>query len=238
MKRLFLALLSASFCASSAFAIVGGPWDSNIPGNPTPVNPSDINGTYTATIKGKNLAGVIRFSSASIGTFSLTASGSTAIISEMNVTGSGTFFFEGTSGAASVDTVIDLGGRKIAGVINGASTSLLPVILVRPPTATTPLTEWTVLNNIYFNGAFSARFSNNWATNSFSGKGTVAASKFDFAGFNTDLAANPATADPNNHLVVVPVPIKIAGVKASDTIDTIHSPSFTISLPIVTQILP
>lgn len=243
MKRFLLALLASFALAMPAFAIVGGPWDNNIPGALFPVNPSNINGTYQGTLKGKNLAGVMRFTSSSSGQVVVSSTTQQVVWARDNLhftivdvvttqtlstTGYASFFFEGKSGQATVDTAIDLGGRKIAGVINGAGSRSVPVTLERPSDGTT----WTLTDNVFFNGAFSAKFGS-WASNSFSGKGNVTVTKFDFIGFWQDLVANPTTADASNHIVTVPMSVKVAGVKTSDSIATLTPPTLSPALPIV-----
>jgi hypothetical protein len=244
MKRFLLALLSSFALAVPAFAIVGGPWDGNIPGNPNPVNPSDVNGTYQGTIKGKNLAGVMRFSSTDSGQVIISSTTTrvdwapdrlhyttvdVVTTKTLSATGFATFFFEGKSGQATLDTAIDLGGRKLAGVINGAASRSLPVTLERPFDGF----QWTLTDNAYFNGAFSAKFSS-WASNSFSGKGSLVVTKFDYIGFWQDLVLNPATANPRDHIVTFqPMTIKVKGVKTSDSLAAFTPPDFTASLPVI-----
>lgn len=243
MKKTLLALMGAVLFALPAFALVGGPWDNNIPGNPTLVNPANVNGTYQGTIKGKNLAGVIRFTSSTNGqvvitstTWTIVISGSTSIyVPEVttqifSTTGYASIFFEGKSGQAVLDTVIDLGGRKISGLINGMANRPVPVILSRPSDGQT----WTLTDSAYFNGAFSANFAT-WATNSFKGKGTLNITKFDYIGFWQDLILNPATANPQNHIVDTTMPIKIAGVKTTDAVALFLPPTISAVYPTVVE---
>lgn len=248
MKRLLLALLTALVFASPAFAIVGGPWDNSIPGNVVPVNPSNIEGTYQGTLKGKNIAGVMRFSSSDSGqvivsttivtpTLYNTITGaivSTTTVNTHTVTASGfaDFFFEGKTGNATVSTSIDLGGRKVAGLIEGAGNRGVPTILTRPATAT----AWRLTDSIYFNGTFSAKFAPQWAKNRFSGKGTLTATKFDFEGWNADVVSNPSSADPENHIITAFVPVSISGVKTSDTPAPFLPPTLQFTSPTVVLI--
>lgn len=212
MKKLLLTLLSSVVIASPAFALVGGPWDSNIPGNPNTVNPSNINGTYQGTIKGTNLSGVMMFGTSTKG----------AVVTGTNtVPGFAIAFFEGTTALAAIDVVVDLGARRLSGVVDygvgsrGGSTSPVSITLVRPATATSAEVEWEVIDNIFFNGYFNAKLSKSWANNSFKGTGFLLVKKVDFDGFYRQLITDPTTATPQ--IVTTPLSIKVAGVKTSDT---------------------
>ena len=246
MKRLALTLLSAVVLASPAFALVGGPWDANIPGNPTPIDPSSIDGTYQGTIKGANLAGIMVFATTSKGT---TAS---APITQTVITGTGSqqvsvttafpatvqgyagIFFEGKIAFAKVDSVVDLGSRKISGIIQGGGQSAVSRTLTRPATATTPETKWTIsTDSVVFYGNFDAKLSSSWSENSYKGKGFLLAKRVDIQGFFNQLITNPTTAAPQ--IVTLPVPIKVAGVKTSSTSDS-WSLSYTTVEPVVTLI--
>ncbi|MCX6966472.1 MAG: hypothetical protein NTZ46_01610 [Verrucomicrobia bacterium] len=245
MKRLLSALLTALFFASPAFALVGGPWDANVPGNPNPVNPSNADGAFQGTIKGQNLAGIIRFgtsTSAQIATpgfwtYTVTGTGTNQVITEVYTpgtsAGAASIFYGGGISLANVDATIDLGARQIAGVIDGASTRAA-ILMVTAPLKASP-NHWTVTNNISFSGEFTAKLCKNLAQNSFSGTGTLSITAFDLAGFNAD-AATSATADPSNHIVTTPVSIKVSGVRTSNvfklsSLSVPNSQSPAISVP-------
>jgi hypothetical protein len=226
MKRFLLTLLSSLALAVPAFALVGGPWDNNIPGNTSTIDPTSFNGTYQGTIKGKNLAGVLIFGTSTVGT---SVSGTaTTTGSSVNVQGYSVAYFEGAIAIASVDVVADLAGRKLSGVVEGAGSRILSQTLVRPATSTTAEAAWEVYNNIYFTGYFGAKFADGWANTKFTGKGFLLVKKIDFDGFYQQLLTNPTTATPQ--IVTAPVTIKVAGVKSSDT-----ATSYKVTFPDVTD---
>ena len=261
MKRLTLAVLSALVLASPAFAIVGGPWDGNVPGNPTPVNPSNANGTFQGTISGKNIIGIMRVGTSSAGTAAVpgvtittgTGAARTTVTTAGTATGSATIFIEGSTAIANVDAVIDLSGRKLSAVMDGASTRA-PQIAVTNPTFTLVLTgtdknglptlqtvtapgSWVVTDNVSFSGAFDANLSKNWSANTFSGKGFVSVSRFDIAAYNADLVKNPTSARPEGHIASHDVKIKVTGSKTSNT-SSITTITVPVGEPLVRQLAP
>jgi hypothetical protein len=230
MKR-FLAVVALSFslAASSAFALVGGPDDANIFGNANPVNPSNVNGTYQGTIKGKNISGLTVFGTSTAGTSAqagytqtiTTGTGSgartTTYTYPTTVQGYAIVYIEGKIASADLAVILDLGGRTLSGVMEGAGSRAIPLMLVN-----TTLNEyWNVTDAVYFTGDFSAKLSKSWAANSYSGKGTLQVTKVDLNGFYQALATNPATAAPQ--IVNVPTSIKVSGVKTSNTSNSFHS---------------
>ena len=259
MKRFLIALLSAVlFATPAAFAISGGPWDGNIPGNPVTVNPSNINGSYQGTLKGTNLTGIMRFTTSSSGQVTVTTTTSQVVTiggsnpaiftipvvttQVVSATGYVNFFFEGTSGQAIVDTAVDLGARKISGLLQGAgSRGVTQTIYTTPPspaitgTSITPGHGWTVANNIYFNGYFNGKLSRDWVDNSFSGKGKITVTKVDLAGYyaavNNDPTSSPQTVP--QIVTTSPMSIKVSGVKTTDATSA-YTPSFSTNLPAVT----
>ena len=141
MKNFLLALASALIVATPALAIVGGPWDGNVAGNPTPVNPSSANGTYQGTIKGTNIAGIMMFGTGATSgannttTFnetynSTTSSWSGSYTNASPATGLGSsdsegrclIFVNGYSVYGQMTAVVDMVGRQIAGVLEGSVT--------------------------------------------------------------------------------------------------------------------
>jgi len=223
MKKTLFALMGAVLFALPAFALVGGPWDNNIPGNPFLVNPANVDGTYQGTIKGKNLSGVMRFISV-VNKGRVVYSDSDAV----NIAASGiaSFFFEGRVGMSVMDVIVDVGGRKLAGVVEGSAIRGVEVRLIRPADDQT----WTLKDNAYFNGAFSAKFKS-WPSTNFNGKGSLTVTKFDYIGFWQDLVSNPTTAVPYNHIVTVPMSIKVAGTKVSDNTAEFDLPVINNNLP-------
>jgi len=259
MKKFVLALLSALVFVSPAFATVGGPWSGGIPGNTTTVNPSNPLGTFQGTIKGKNFTGLMTFVSGTNGGqvvvssstartnwsgFSLSGSNvSVATIDALlyivttktvDTTGFGSFFFEGKSGSINLNCLVDTGSRSITGMVEGAGSRAQSLILWKPATSTTPLTMYTVDDELYMDGTFSAKLSSNWAANSFSGKGYLAVTKFDAAAAQADLNAN-SSLPVIDHIVTVPLAIKVSGLKTSDSVpSTFTPPLLTPTLPSVT----
>ncbi|MEI8233283.1 MAG: hypothetical protein WCH57_01205 [Verrucomicrobiota bacterium] len=248
MKRFLAAALALSLAASSAFALVGGPHDANIFGNANTVNPSNINGTYQGTIKGKNISGITVFGTSTAGTSG--TAGTTTII----LTGSGNsynetmtttpstsqgyavVYIEGKIATADLAAVVDLGARNLSGVIEGAGARSFPLTLINPSYvgATGTGASFSVHDSVYFTGNFSAKLSKSWASNSYSGKGTLMVTKVDINGFN-QAVANPltsATASPQ--IVTVPTSIKVAGVKTSNTAGSYVVNTSTATQPIVT----
>ena len=213
MKRLLSALLTAVAFTSSAFAIVGGPWDAGVPGNPNKVNPANINGTYQGTIKGSNITGVMTFQTS--GSNGIAFSGTTGVpTGTTQVQGAAVMFFEGTTAFSTMSVAIDLGGRKLAGVLSGGSTAGNIIPVIAPPRST--FLYWQLTNNFSFNGYFNANLSKNWVSNSFSGNGNLVVTKFDPALYNSAAVINP-NVNPSNYIAAVATPIKVSGVKTSDT---------------------
>jgi len=216
MKRLILALLSVLAIATPAFAIVGGPWDGNVPGNPNKVNPANINGTYQGTIRGTNLVGITRFGTSAAGTPAASGTAATTgTASSATIGGYAVAFVEGTIALAQIDVTTDLGARQISGIIEGGSTQGYVMTLSRPATTTTAIAYWDITQSAYFTGFFTANLSSSWSNNSYKGNGWLLMKKVDITGFIKDLSTYPTTAEPK--IVTVPVPIKLSGVKTTDT---------------------
>jgi hypothetical protein len=248
MNKFVAPLCVALFSASSAFALVGGPWDGNVPGNTTVLNPSSIDGTYQGTVKGTNISGIMVFATTTAGT-SGTAGTTTTVTNTTTTTtttsttrdttttttttpsttqGYALIYLEGKITTSEVIASIDLGGRKVFGVLEGAGLRALPLTLTRPATSTTAAASWSVTDSAYFTGTFSAKLSDDWASNSYKGKGTLMVTKVDLSGFAQQLIANPTTATPQ--IVTVPTSVKVSGVKTSDTAN-----SYTVSLASPTE---
>lgn len=245
MKKFVLALLSALVFVSPAFATVGGPWSGNIVGNTVSVNPSNINGTYQGTIKGKNLTGLMHFTSTDNGqvvtsstTFLVVGTGSNATLVP-NVTttvssanGFASIYYQGSLGQATLDTAIDLGARKITGFIDGNTARGVAQVIVRPATSTSAAAAWSIGNNTVFIGEYAGNLSKQWAANNFTGKGYLMVTRVDLDAFNADLVNNPTTANP--HITTAPVSIKVSGVKTTDT-PAVYTPVVpTPTLPSIT----
>ena len=239
MKRFLAAALSLAFAASSAFALVGGPNDANIFGNANPVNPSNANGTYQGTIKGKNISGITVFGTSTAGT-SGTAGTTTTIVSgtgaNRTVTtistpstsqGYAIIYIEGKIAAAQLAAILDIGSRNLSGVMEGAGASGVTPILTNPAG-----TSFSVTDAVYFTGEFNAKLSKSWAANSYSGKGTLMVTKVDISGFNQAVLTN-SNAVPQ--IVTVPTSIKVSGVKTSNTPNS-YTVTVTNTVPDVTQL--
>ena len=166
MKKFALALLSALVLASPAFAIVGGPWDGNIPGNPNKVDPSNIAGTWQGVISGTNITGIMMFGTASSSTISNVSTTSStwdwwsgtwiSSSSATTATGLGTsdsegrclVFADGYAVLGQMSAVADLQQSSLSGVIQGSTVKQVSEF---SQSLTTQLSATTALlqNNTY-----------------------------------------------------------------------------------------
>ncbi|MDD5349972.1 MAG: hypothetical protein PHQ12_07160 [Chthoniobacteraceae bacterium] len=241
MKR-FLAVsaLTLSIAASSAFALVGGPWDANVYGNANPVDPSNVNGVYQGSVKGKNISGVTAFASSTIGTTGQAGYTETVTTGTGNnqhtvtttfastVQGYAAIYIEGKLTYASLVVSVDLGARKISGVMEGAGSRAIPLVLH------SPLHSWNVTDSAYFTGNFNAKLSSRWAANSYSGKGTLMITKVDLDGFYRAVLTSPASATPQ--IVTEATSIKLDGVKTSNSATTSYTVTINPVPPVVSLI--
>lgn len=226
-KTLALAATLLTLAATSAFALVGGPWDSNIYGNPNKVDPSNYDGTYQGTVKGKNLSGLFAFGTSTAGTSGESGYSETVVSGTGNnrteitytypgtVQGYAVVYLEGKVAYAYLSVVQDLGSRKLSGVMQGAGAPASGSIVVSNGT-----TSWTVVDAVTFTGTWDAKLSKSWALNSFTGKGSLQVTKVDLATFYSTLLTNPSAAVPQ--IVNVSTSIKVAGVKTSGTANSYY----------------
>ena len=178
MKNFLLALASALIVATPAFAIVGGPWDGNIPGNPTPVNPSSANGTYQGTIKGTNIAGIMMFGTGATSgannttTFnetynSTTSSWSGSYTNASPATGLGSsdsegrclIFVNGYSVYGQMTAVIDMVGRQIAGVLEGSKQKQTETFSLKVVSSYTSSTAPVIISGTLAAPAVAAKYT-------------------------------------------------------------------------------
>lgn len=243
MKKLPALLFFALTFTIPAFALSGGPWDGNVPGNPILINPANINGTYQGTVKGHNISGITVFSNSSVGTTGtagstttiVTGTGAnrtiTTITSPSTTQGYAVVFIEGKVATAELLATVDLSGRKISAIMEGSGLRGIPMTLSNAAGR-----SWSVIDSVLFNGTFTAKLAEDWPANSYRGKGKLVVTKVDLEGFARDLATKPAGSVPQ--VVTRPTTVKFSGVKTTD-----QTTSFFINLPnpttpSITEIFP
>ena len=131
------------------------------------------------------------------------------------IQGAAIIFTEGATAFSEMSVAVDLGSRKLSGVMSGASMSANTISVMAP--ANSIYLYWQLTNNFSFNGAFNASLSKNWADNSFTGKGSLVITKFDPALYNQAAVGTSANVNPSNYVSSIPTSIKVRGVKTSDS---------------------
>ncbi|MEI6351502.1 MAG: hypothetical protein WCP06_10395 [Verrucomicrobiota bacterium] len=204
MKPLVIAAFSALVFACPAFALVGGPWDNNIPGG----TPTEANGTYQGVITGKNLSGVMMFGTATTSTTGGAASlsGTSGIFNSSGSEGRIAIFTNGVLVVGEMAAVVDLPAQSVSASFDGSrlrsvqsltrtSSSVVnvpEVIFDGTVVNTTKLentTQQATLNDVVnIAGFFGAKFNQTFPTITFAGKGELTITQPDLNAPNGPVA--------------------------------------------------
>ena len=188
MKRLAIAILPALIFATPASALVGGPWDNDVPGG----NQLSPNGTYQGVIVGKDLTGVMMFGTATTSngnnkstttsSFNLFTGSSTTATTSSLATGLGTSGNEGrvaifTNGVlviGELSAVINLPGRSISATLDGSRLRSVQTITKRNVGGSIlSSVDYTYNDVVTVSGAFQSRITQSFPQLLFSGEGSV-----------------------------------------------------------------
>ena len=231
MKKFALAVLPALILASPAFALVGGPWDNNIPGG----TQNEASGTYQATITGTDLSGVMIFgtsatSNAGAGSSAAKNSLTGSIAAGLQTSGNEgrvAIFVAGTLVIGEMSAVVDLPGKSISGTLDASRLRSVET-LTKDTGALKPIT-YTYYDVVTASGSFTSKFVQTFPNIVFSGKGKVAVSdpqgviEVDITATVDDTGSTGSqTTSLRPNPLKYDVPIRVHGVKTSNI-----APTFT-----------